>query len=275
KSMLPYPPHMPDAIVETYKIIDSIELRIWRFEPKEHRSNNQRPAIVFFFGGGFRMGSPQQFEPQAKHLAARGMVALTADYRVSERHQVKAYQCVEDAKAAMRWVRENAGRLGIDPDRIAAAGGSAGGVLAAATGIVPGFNGAQIDTLTSAIPNAMILFNPGLVLAPFDGYELSSERMQSLVERVGVPPETLSPYHHIKPDLPPTIIFHGQADETIAYETAAHFTEKMKSYGNRCELVGYEGEEHGFFNYGRGDGSAYTDTVRRMDEFLVSLGWLR
>lgn len=153
--MLQYPPEIPGASVETYKHISNIDLKIWRFEPADHQlsqpSSEQRPAAVFFFGGGFRMGSPEQFIPQAKHLASRGMVSLLADYRVSERHQVRGYQCVEDAKAAMRWIRAK---------------------------------------------------------------------------------------------------------------------------GNRCELVGYEGQEHGFFNYGRGDGTAYTDTVERMDRFLASLGWL-
>ena len=84
----------------------------------------------------------------------------------------------------------------------------------------------------------------------------------------------MSPFHHIRPGLPPTIIFHGHADKTVPYQSVELFAEEMQSSGNRCELVGYEEQGHGFFNYGRGDGTAYTDTVRRMDEFLVALGWL-
>ena len=90
--MFVYPPQMSDAIAETYRNIDNVELKIWRFEPRGHGPTDQRPAIVFFFGGGWRMGSPAQFEAQARYLARRGMMALLADYRVSERHQVKANQ---------------------------------------------------------------------------------------------------------------------------------------------------------------------------------------
>ena len=84
----------------------------------------------------------------------------------------------------------------------------------------------------------------------------------------------MSPYHHVRAGLPPTIVFHGKADTTVAYKTVEIYAEKAAAAGNRCELVGYDGQAHGFFNYGRGDGAAYTDTVRRMDEFFVSLGWL-
>ena len=131
------------------------------------------------------------------------------------------------------------------------------------------------DKSISSRPDALALFNPGMVLASVPGkFELDEEQIASRAERAGVEPESISPYHHVKSGFPPAIIFHGKADTTVLYRTAELFTEKVKSVGSRCELVGYEGEIHGFFNYGRGDGSAYTDTVRRMDEFFVSLGWL-
>ena len=61
----------------------------------------------------------------------------------------------------------------------------------------------------------------------------------------------------------------------MPYNTAELFANKMKQMGNRCELVGYEGAAHGFFNYGRDGGEAYIDTVRRADEFLASLRYLK
>ncbi|MDE0263194.1 MAG: alpha/beta hydrolase [Bryobacterales bacterium] len=270
-----YPPNMPEARQETYKSVEGTDLKIWIFEPEGHKASDSRPAIVFFFGGGWRSGTPGQFRHQAKHLAARGMVAMSADYRVLNRQGVKGHKCVQDAKSAIRWARANAKRLGIDPNRLAAGGGSAGGHLAASTASLPDHDDPAGDKSISSKPNALALFNPGTVLASVPGkFELDKEQIASRAERAGVEPESISPYHHVKSGFPPAIIFHGKADTTVAYETAELFTDKVQSVGSRCELVGYEGEIHGFFNHGRGDGSAYTDTVRRMDEFFVSLGWL-
>jgi dipeptidyl aminopeptidase/acylaminoacyl peptidase len=124
----------------------------------------------------------------------------------------------------------------------------------------------------------MVLFNPVLITAAIQEHpELSSEKLEKLEKlerRLGAEPESMSPYHNVKAGLPPSIILHGKDDPTVPYQTVELFTKEMKSAGNRCELVGYEGQRHGFFNYGRSDGSAYTDTMRRVDEFLVSLGWL-
>jgi len=270
-----YPPNMPEARVETYKSVDDTDLKTWIFEPEGHKASDSRPAIVFFFGGGFRSGTPGQFHNQAKHLAARGMVAMSADYRVLSRQGVKANKCVEDAKSAIRWARANAARLGIDPNRIAAGGGSAGGHLAASTATLPGHDNPAEDSSTSSKPNALVLFNPGTVSAGIPGkFEFTPEQAAARAERMGATPESISPYHHVKAGIAPAIIFHGKADTTVPYKTAELFAERSKSVGGRSELVGYEGEAHGFFNHGRGDGSAYTDTVRRMDEFFVSLGWL-
>jgi acetyl esterase len=135
-----YPPNLPGAKVEVYKTVGDVKLNIYIYNPEGHKPSDKRPAIVFFFGGGWSHGSPAQFQEQCKYLASRGMVAMTADYRVSSRHQVKAVSCVTDAKSAVRWARANADRLGIDPNRLAAGGGSAGGHIAACTGVVKGFD---------------------------------------------------------------------------------------------------------------------------------------
>src|SRR5439155_6979750 len=109
-----YPPEMPGAKVETFKTVGETKLALYIFNPEGHKAADQRPAIVFFFGGGWTGGSPGQFEQQCRYLAARGMVAMTADYRVASRQQVKAAQCVADAKSAIRYVRAHAKDLGVD-----------------------------------------------------------------------------------------------------------------------------------------------------------------
>ncbi len=258
----PYPPTATDARVETYRTIGSTELKVWIFGESDPKT--PKPAIVFFFGGGWTTGSPAQFENQARHFAKRGMIAITVDYRVKSRHDVRVVECVKDAKAAIAWVRENARRLGIDPNRIAASGGSAGGHLAAAAGTVSGFG-------SDERPNALILFNPALTLAPIGDFNPPASAGARLgVERLGVEATVISPAHHIGAHTPPTLILHGKADTTVPYATAVAFEREMKKAGRPCKLVGYEGAEHGFFNRGED----YTKTLAEADAFLVALGWI-
>lgn len=270
-----YPPEMPGSRTEVYRTTGAVDLKAWIFEPTGHSAGDSRPAIVFFFGGGWNGGTPGQFRPQAEYLAARGMVAIAVDYRVRSRHGTLANVAVSDAKAAVRWVRSNAGRLGVDPNRIAAAGGSAGGHLAAATAVLDGHDDKEDYPDTSPAPDALVLFNPALITAPVPGMaNQDMEKFRKLETRLGADPRSMSPYHHVRGGLPPTIIFHGEEDKTVPFRTVELFTEAMKSAGNECELVGYPGEGHGFFNAHRADSSAYLDTIARTDEFLVALGWL-
>ena len=143
-----------------YKKVGDVELKMFVFLPKGHKASDKRPAVVFFFGGGWSGGSPKQFVPHCQYFASRGMVAMTAEYRVARRHNVKAVSCVADAKSAIRWAREHADSLGIDVDRIVASGGSAGGHVAACTGVLTGFEEKNEKSDISSRPNAMVLFNP-------------------------------------------------------------------------------------------------------------------
>ncbi|MFM7241059.1 MAG: alpha/beta hydrolase [Opitutia bacterium] len=264
-----YPPVIAGTQVETYRKVGDTELKVWIFDGRQKLTERPLPAVVFFFGGGWTGGSPTQFEPQSRHLAARGMVAIVADYRVKSRQDAKPADCVSDAKACVRWVRTNAVRLGIAPDRIAVGGGSAGGHLAAAVATLPGLDTAADDKSVSCLPNALLLFNPGTVMAPFPGLDLKGFGAGLDKARFGCEPTEISPIHHVRKGLPPTIIFHGKTDTTVPYATVEKFTEVMKAAGNRCELVGFEGQGHGFFNKAK-----YQETLDATDAFLVSLGYL-
>ena len=257
-----YPPTFKDARVETYREIDSTELKLWIFG--ESDPTTRKPAIVFFFGGGWNSGSPDQFESQARHFAKRGMIAITADYRVKSRQGVQVVECVKDAKAAIAWVRENAQRLGIDPDKIAASGGSAGGHLAASTGTISGFG-------SDERPNAMILFNPACTLTPIAGWQPPGAKAKLGVERLGVEAQVISPAHYIGPHTPPTLILHGKKDTTVPYASVVAFESVMKKAKRPCKLVGYDGAGHGFFNRGED----YRKTLAEADAFLVDLGWIK
>ena len=237
------PATIDGATTRIYKTIGETKLSLHIFQPAKHKATDKTPAIVFFFGGAWTNGTPTQFVEQCKYLAERGMVAITVEYRVKSRHNVTPIECVMDAKSALRWVRSHAKELGIDPNRIAAGGGSAGGHLAAATAIVNGSDEKGEDTKVSAKPNALVLFNPALDLISL-----------KLTMQMGEAVRAISPQQNIKGKLPPTIIFHGTADMTVPFAQATAYCATMKEQGNRCEIVPAEERNHGFFNYGRGDG---------------------
>ena len=270
-----YPPDIKCDQVFVYKHASGSDLKLWIFNPPGHNRESESPAIVFFFGGGWRKGSPSQFVRHCEYLASRGMVSMVADYRVASRHGVVARDCVADAKSAVRWIREHASELGVDPNRIASGGGSAGGHLAAATAILPGFEEEDENGDIRSDPNSLVLFNPALIMAPAGSDDTwSKEKLESMKKRMGIGLEAISPYHHVRQDLPPTIIFHGTADKTVPYETAEIFTRRMKELGNSCTLVGYKDVGHGFFNYGRSNNGPFISTLNCLDQFLVELGWI-
>ena len=99
---------LPGSRAEVYKTIGDVKLKIYIYEPKGHKAAAKRRAIVFFFGGGWRGGTPRQFLEHCRYLASKGMVAMTADYRVSSRQGTKPVHCVRDGKSAVRWIRQNA-----------------------------------------------------------------------------------------------------------------------------------------------------------------------
>jgi acetyl esterase/lipase len=258
----------PDRLT-TYKTANGVELKLHVFEPMGLQPSDRRPAIVFFFGGGWNSGEAKQFYQQARALADQGMVAFSADYRVKSRNQTTPFECVLDGKSAIRWVRQHAAAMGVDPERIAAAGGSAGGHVAASAGLGLGGEEPAENAQISAAPNALILFNPVLDTTE-QGYGARNFKPHQQT--------ALSPSHHVRKGLPPTIIFHGTADTTVPFENAERFTRLMTAAGNLCVLVPFEGKGHGFFN-GKlsrpsSDGVDYNLTVLGTIEFLTARGYI-
>lgn len=282
-----YPPAIPDAEEVVYKTVGDARLKMWVFEAaKDGDDASPRPAVVFFFGGGWKKGTPGQFESHCRYLASRGIVSVTADYRVAERHGVKADSCVEDAKSAVRFLRQHADRFGIDVDRICAGGGSAGGHIACCTALTDKPDAHAADSGVSSVPNALALFNPAVMLAQLDGFDASGiddEKFAEIATRTGIEPERISPIHHVRSGLPPTIIFHGTADAAVPFATVAEFSRRSNLAGNRCELKAYSQAPHGFFNAPGSNLESVQQDLRRhwyhrtlaeLDQFLQSLGWL-
>jgi acetyl esterase len=245
-----------------YKSVDDIDLQIHLFlpaaQPKPHA------AIVFFFGGGWRNGTPSQFYPHCHHLAQRGMLAAAAEYRVEKKHATPPSACVEDGKSALRYLRHNAADLHLDPTRLAAGGGSAGGHVAAAAANCPGFDCPNDDLSISARPDALVLFNPVFDNGP-DGWGHTQVKDYW---------QDISPRHNIGPHSPPTAVFLGTEDPLIPVTTAEGYRTQMQKDGGRCDLHLYKGQPHGFFNFRQGDNPYFTQTLETADRFLVSLGYL-
>lgn len=246
--------------VFVYKKMDTLSLTLRVFKPAGFDSGNRYPAIVFFFGGGWINGNIGQFQKQAIYLASRGMVTILADYRVQSRHHTTPFEAVADGKSAIRYVRSHADELGIDPDRIVAAGGSAGGHVAAATDLT------KLDEPTenlsiSSRPNALVLFNPVFNNGPGEyGYD-----------RVGARFTKISPYHNIRKGAAPTLIMLGTKDKLVSVATAEAYKAKLAEVGSRGDLILYPEQPHGFFNRGEW----FTKTLRDTDVFLKSLGYIQ
>ena len=257
----------PDDLI-VFKTVpgDVSALNLHMFYPENYDVNGSFPAIVFFFGGGWNGGSADQFYPQAKYLASRGMVAISAEYRTKKSHGVLPFACVEDGKSAIRFVRQNAKRFGIDSDRIAAGGGSAGGHVAAATGTLERFD-TDPSLEISSVPDALVLFNPVYDNGP-DGYGY---------ERVKDYWTFFSPMHNLKAGQPPAIVFLGDKDNLIPVSTAQAYQTSMHQLGIQSELFIFEGQSHGFFNWSRDETPGkeiFTRIMSSADAFLTSLGFL-
>ena len=248
-----------------YKIKDDDTLNLIFRYPLNFKKSKKYPTIIFFFGGGWNGGKISQFQPQAEYFASRGMITVLADYRVKSRHQTTPYESVADAKSAIRYLRQHAKALNINKKKIAASGGSAGGHLAAACGILPGLDEPGEDLSISSRANALVLFNPVFNNGP-EGFQN---------ERMGERWKEISPAHNIVKGAPPTIVFLGKEDHLIPVAIAENYKSKIEEVGSRCELFLYDGAGHGFFNNYKYEGVFYQKTVHETDLFLISLKYLK
>lgn len=248
----------------TYKTVDDRDMSLYVVKPGDWKATDSRPAIMFYHGGGWTQGGPFQFNEHSKYLSTRGIVCIQVEYRLIEKGETPKV-CIHDAKSAMRWVRSNAGKLGIDPNRIASGGGSAGGHLAAFVGMVDGMDDPQDDLTVSAKSNAMLLFNPVLDNGP-GGY--GHDRVKDEFRKY-------SPFHHVSADDPPAVFFLGDEDVLIPVKMAQAFKDRMEAVGIACEVEVFKTMPHSFFNYSKYDHVPYYKTILTSDRFLERLGWVK
>ena len=243
--------------IVTYKTTGNFQLEAIVFNHDEIEHNNKRTAFLFFHGGGWAVGKPEWGEARCEHYASLGMVGISFEYRIKDRHGTTPVESIADAKSAIRWVRKNASQLGIDPNKIIVCGFSAGGYLAACTAMINGFEGMNENLNISSTPNALVLYSS----------PMNTSWMETYVDSVN---NCCSPYHQIKPGLPPTILFNGTKDDQVSFVSNKDFANRMRDVGNRCEFHEIKGRGHFIFS----DEQDKIRIEKLTDEFLESLGYL-
>ena len=254
----------PDRVI-TYREVDGHALKLHIFEPDGKDSDAAVPALLLFHGGAWQYGHPRQFYPQCQHFSQRGLTCISAQYRIESDHGTDPRAAIQDARAALAYLHRHAQTLGIDAQRIAVGGGSAGGHLAASLGVTLPLPGETADTAPAIRPAALVLYNPMLDLAPCrPDHHLVAAYWQDI-----------SPMHHIDAKVPPTLILLGTADPEVPVPTARAYCKAMQGLGATCELELYQGARHGFFNQRVEEGRYFRATNERVMRFLKGLGYAR
>ena len=229
---------------------DDQHLQLDLARPKS--ANGLLPVVVCIHGGGFRAGTREGYDKLCLKLAEHGYLAVTVTYRLAPRYQFPA--AVYDVKAAVRWLRANASKYQLDPDRIGTMGGSAGGHLAQFLAVTAGVkqfegDGGNADQ-SSRVACVVNFYGPSdftksygksvdaaEVLPLFLGGDVIHERQRHILS---------SPLYWVTPEAAPTLCIHGTRDNYVDYEQALWLVERLKSCGVEADLNTILGAGHGF-----------------------------
>ncbi|HXI83526.1 MAG TPA: alginate lyase family protein [Verrucomicrobiae bacterium] len=231
------PVSLPGAETFIYRDGKPDPMRLHVFKPKNWKAEDRRPALVFFFGGGWTRGTPERSASYAKWAATLGMVGIAPDYRTKERFNTSPLESVADGRAALRWIEDHADRLGIDPKRIVVGGSSAGGHVALWTAIEHTPPGSATNEAPLIKPFALILVSPVSDTSSAVGYT---------PKRFGDKAEALSPVQQLDAKMPPVLVFHGDADTTVTNAQSIALHAGLIASSNVCEFITVPGGEHGF-----------------------------
>jgi acetyl esterase len=229
------------------------------------RQQPPRSGVIFFHGGGWIGGGPEQFLPQCHALARAGILSATARYRLLGLGAATLADCVADARSAIGRFLDVAAQHDLGPSRVAAGGGSAGAHLALSVALSPPGTAHNAGART---PGALVLFNPVVDLRA-----LSVPFLDLLRHGTNMRADELaefSPVRFVRPDAPSTLVFHGTDDSVVPLDSVRRFRDLMKAAGNRCELVEFAGADHGFFNARPEGNPMYDETLAVATEFLLA-----
>jgi len=258
-----------------YKTIDTSTLHLDVFYDPASLKRRNNTALVFIHGGGWAYGSPSEFYEACRRYAKAGLITFSVQYRLCKDAQghvpvsgITPIDCVKDARSALRWVRTHAPEYNIDPQKIVVGGQSVGGHLAYATAYIDQHNEATDDLKVSPMPNAIIAYS-GTVncMEAWCDLLLGDERSQIW---------SISPAHHVKKGMPPTLAFHGKDDNVVQPWTVQHFKNETEKMGNHFELITYEGRKHYLGQGNKTYANLFDEEIlQRTDDFLRQQGFLK
>lgn len=256
-----------------YKKIDGQELHVDMFYTESSQQKNGNTAIAFFHGGGWVFGDPSEFYEACRRYAKKGYVTFSFQYRLSRnedgtypRPEVTPVESTKDARSAIRWLRKNAEMLKINPEKIVVGGQSAGGQLALGTALLDSVNENTDNLKISPVPNALLLFSSNVnTLEPWIDMLLGDRRNEIW---------SISPYHHLKKNMPPAIAFRGEEDDQVLPYIVDMFRAKTLELGNYFELHSYPGRKH-YLGEGNKNYARYFDEeiLEKTDIFLAKFGF--
>lgn len=249
-----------------YQSEGGIELKAYCFYPEGsgpgENNAEPKPAILFFHGGLWDVSMVTQFSPHAMHFASRGMVAIVVEYRVAALHNAAPEDAFEDAQMAMQWLRHNHLELGVDPDRIVAAGAAAGAYMALGLAMRK-----KLPVIDGHHPRPQAVIGVSSVV--------STHRRCLDLKRFAHAKQTTrtNPYLMVRRKLPPCLLVHGKSDTIAPHYLIADFARMMRRKRNNCELIEFEACNHSFFNFNVSP-EHFEMTLNSMDAFVAKLGYI-
>ncbi|HEV8206991.1 MAG TPA: alpha/beta hydrolase [Acidimicrobiia bacterium] len=216
----------------TYRHVGGDDLKLDAYIPA---AGGVRPGVMVIYGGGWILGSKEQSEPLARALAKQGYIAFAMNYRLAPFHPFPA--AVDDVQASVAWVRDHAFDFGLDPGRIGAVGGSAGGHLAAmlaTLGEGPHDRGSRIG--------AAVSWAGPMDLHPSEFGPESQIYLDAFLDCIGRPCDeativAASPISHVDPSDAPILLANGTADLLVPPDQALRMADALERAGVGHELA--------------------------------------
>lgn len=230
------------------------------FEPSE--GTQPVAGIVMFHGGALRSGSADGLAPHCRQLASRGILAVSAGYRLLDQGATSIDDCIADVRRAVEHFLTLAALRGLDSSRLASGGSSAGGHLALVAAMI-----APDRPIPAPEPGlaGVVALNPVVDLLAY-----SPEQQQFLEQDAGIAAGRAieySPIEFVRAGNPPVLIQHGTHDEVAPIRQARRFRDAMLQAGNDCTLLEYERAEHGF--HYPGPAGHFDQVIDATAEFLL------
>ena len=236
-----------------YTTVDGEDLTMDVWQP-ENQADASNSALVYVYGGGFESGDRTQWAAYFQHLTSQGITVFSMDYRLSTPQEPSWNKAASDVRCAVGWVHQNADTYGIDTERVAISGGSAGGNLALLTAyssdsaaITP-----SCDVDDTSVRAVVDFYGPSDLVNLYEGTP-SVPVQASLRQYLGGTPETqperyrdLSPVTYIDADAPPTLIIHGLHDTGVQLDESTNLSERLDAVGVENEVLLLPDTEHAF-----------------------------